>query len=43
MALGVLQLPFRQDVYTLLGGLFQVPALLLAIWLLRHDPAVAGR
>jgi hypothetical protein len=39
MALGVLELPFRQDVYTLLGGLFQVPALVLAVLLLRTTPA----
>lgn len=41
MALGLVHVPFRQDVYTLIGGTFQVPALILAVWLLRNDPALA--
>jgi hypothetical protein len=34
LALGVIRIPLRPDVYTFAGGLFQVPALVLAAGLL---------
>lgn len=40
-ALGLVQIQLRPDVYTLLGGLLQVPALILALGLLK-EPAAPG-
>jgi hypothetical protein len=38
LRLGLIEVQLRPDLYTALGGLFQIPALVLALGLLRHKP-----